>query len=112
MLDDPAAWLDDDPADVPDLDTFERCQWIEGEPSPDDGCKCGASTVPGHPYCGIHRQRAVLHVPERRVQAHFDRLAKEAWEALRRLSQAPEHHPATPSSSAQAERDGTSGVRA
>jgi hypothetical protein len=34
------------------------CQWIEGEPTPDDSCKCGAPSAPGQPYCGPHLRRA------------------------------------------------------
>lgn len=36
----------------------QTCQWIEGEPSPDDGCKCGSPVLPGLPYCGRHAARA------------------------------------------------------
>ena len=37
-----------------------RCQWISGEPSADDGCKCGAPvTDPLSPYCADHARRAV-----------------------------------------------------
>ena len=33
---------------------YKTCQFIEGEPSADDSCKCGAPTVPGVPYCEEH----------------------------------------------------------
>jgi hypothetical protein len=34
-----------------------RCQFIPGEPSPDDTCKCGLEAVPGHSYCPSHLAR-------------------------------------------------------
>lgn len=34
------------------------CQWIAGEPTGDDSCKCGAETLPGRPYCLEHELRA------------------------------------------------------
>jgi hypothetical protein len=37
---------------------FVRCQWIPGEPSPTDGCKCGAPTMDGEPYCAEHTARS------------------------------------------------------
>jgi GcrA cell cycle regulator len=82
MLDDITPWLDEAQAEDLDLGPVAGCQWIEGEPSRDDGCKCGQPIRPGSPYCAAHGARARLHVPARRVQAHFDRLAKEAWEVL------------------------------
>lgn len=52
------------------------CQWIEGEPSADDGCKCGAPVEPidcaldasltqrqglrSIPYCAAHLARAYI----------------------------------------------------
>jgi len=38
---------------------FDRCQWIAGEPSRDDACKCGAPTAPGSPWCPRHHARAI-----------------------------------------------------
>lgn len=35
-----------------------QCQWIEGDPSADDTCKCRAWTVEGKPYCQEHLARA------------------------------------------------------
>lgn len=35
-----------------------RCQWIAGEPSWDDACKCGQPVAPGRPYCAEHWHRA------------------------------------------------------
>lgn len=37
---------------------FRTCQWITGEPSADEACKCGRSTVRGASYCARHRARA------------------------------------------------------
>ena len=37
---------------------FSRCQWIAGEPSADDACKCNAPTVNGV-YCAHHLERSV-----------------------------------------------------
>lgn len=34
------------------------CQWIAGEPGPDDSCKCGAPVAPGKPWCEPHQARA------------------------------------------------------
>src|SRR5579862_4404553 len=34
------------------------CQWIEGEPSEDDACKCGRPSIPGRSYCAPHLARA------------------------------------------------------
>jgi hypothetical protein len=31
------------------------CQYIAGEPSADDACKCGAPVAPGSSYCQEHR---------------------------------------------------------
>jgi hypothetical protein len=35
-----------------------RCQWIAGEPSADDGCKCGRPVRPASSYCAAHHRRA------------------------------------------------------
>lgn len=37
----------------------QGCQWIEGEPSADDRCKCGAPRVAGSAYCPEHYARTV-----------------------------------------------------
>ena len=38
---------------------FATCQWIDGEPRPDDACKCGQPVAePGSPYCAAHARRA------------------------------------------------------
>ncbi len=39
---------------------FRRCQWIAGEPTRDESCKCGAPAIPGSPYCEAHHRRAYL----------------------------------------------------
>jgi hypothetical protein len=36
---------------------FRTCQFIEGDPSPDESCKCGATVVPGTAYCPDHLER-------------------------------------------------------
>jgi hypothetical protein len=38
------------------------CQWIEGEPSEDDACKCGKPAAAGRPYCPPHEARAYVRV--------------------------------------------------
>jgi hypothetical protein len=40
------------------------CQWIEGEPSEDDRCKCGAPAADGRSYCAAHEARAYLLVEQ------------------------------------------------
>ena len=37
---------------------FRECQWIPGEPSADDACKCGAKTGRSRVYCPEHEARA------------------------------------------------------
>ena len=37
---------------------FRECQWIAGEPSADDACKCGAAAGPSRVYCPAHEARA------------------------------------------------------
>ena len=34
------------------------CQWIDGEPTGDDSCKCGRPVQPGRPYCPEHQARS------------------------------------------------------
>lgn len=46
------------------------CQWIEGDPTPDDSCKCLAPSAPGVSYCPAHAQRAYRVLP-RGVAAAF-----------------------------------------
>ena len=36
------------------------CQWIEGEPSGDDGCKCLRGTERGESWCPAHLERIYL----------------------------------------------------
>lgn len=40
-----------------------RCQFIEGEPSADDTCKCNAPVKPGSSYCPEHHERCWLPPP-------------------------------------------------
>jgi hypothetical protein len=40
---------------------FESCQWIDGEPTADDSCKCGLSVRHGSSYCDQHEDLARLH---------------------------------------------------
>ena len=42
---------------------FKKCQWIEGDPSADDRCKCGKRTKDGNPYCSKH-QSIAYHAPK------------------------------------------------
>ena len=37
---------------------FPACQWIAGEPSANDACKCGAATGASRVYCPEHEMRA------------------------------------------------------
>lgn len=46
------------------------CQWIEGQPTPDDSCKCLAPSAPGVSYCPDHAARAFRVLP-RSVAAAF-----------------------------------------
>lgn len=45
------------------------CQWIGGEPSADDACKCGRPTIPGFSYCAPHVARAYQPRRERNEDA-------------------------------------------
>ncbi len=42
---------------------FKSCQYIAGEPSTDDACKCGAPTDGGGVYCADHHALCT-HRPE------------------------------------------------
>jgi hypothetical protein len=37
---------------------FESCQWIDGDPTADDSCKCGRQVRDGSVYCDDHQERA------------------------------------------------------
>ena len=39
---------------------FRACQWIAGEPSADDRCKCGAEVGASPVYCPAHEARAYI----------------------------------------------------
>lgn len=47
----------------------KHCQWIEGEPTANDSCKCGAPVLPEFSYCAEHVYRAYLKPAERKVAA-------------------------------------------
>ena len=38
------------------------CQWIKGQPSANDACKCGAPVEEGRPYCLPHLERSIQRV--------------------------------------------------
>lgn len=39
---------------------IEKCQWIEGNPSHDEACKCGEPVGDKRPYCDRHWRRAFV----------------------------------------------------
>jgi len=41
------------------LASFRKCQWIAGEPSKDESCKCGKKTGEGRVYCPRHEIESV-----------------------------------------------------
>lgn len=60
-------------ADGPAL-TLRTCQWIDGEPSADDSCKCGDPVVDGKSYCKPHFARAYSGFPNKnreKARWHF-----------------------------------------
>ena len=40
---------------------FDTCQWIDGEPTSDESCKCGRAVRPGSAYCEGHAERTRLY---------------------------------------------------
>ena len=46
------------PEAPPRDETKGLCQYIEGEPSADDACKCNAPALRGRPYCLDHARKA------------------------------------------------------
>lgn len=46
-----------------------RCQWIEGEPSGDDSCKCLRETVRGESWCPTHLER--IYLPPELAEERF-----------------------------------------
>lgn len=42
--------------------SFQYCQWIEGEPTANDGCKCLRAVLPGTAYCPEHLRRVYRQV--------------------------------------------------
>ena len=58
-----AAWIAGKPyliRWVPDMS--ETCQWITGEPTADDACKCPSEATEG-PYCAKHMAMAYTVKP-------------------------------------------------
>lgn len=51
------------PAQIPSV-THRTCQWIEGEPTHNDACKCGAPSFAGA-YCQAHYLRSFTPRPPR-----------------------------------------------
>lgn len=49
------------------LVTRHGCQWINGEPSGDNACKCGKPARSGSPYCPTHHNRCYLNREPRKV---------------------------------------------
>lgn len=39
---------------------FRTCQFIGGDPSANDACKCGNPTIDGGPYCAHHLERCTM----------------------------------------------------
>ncbi len=40
------------------------CQFIAGDPSADDACKCRRAAMPGAPYCEVHAEIRRPHPDE------------------------------------------------
>lgn len=51
-----------------------ECQYIEGDPSPDDTCKCRKPVEPGSPYCAEHKKLCFSGIPEIKARADKDPL--------------------------------------
>ena len=49
-----------------------QCQWIEGEPSGDDRCKCRRETARGLSWCPAHLDR--IYLPPEVAEERFGRL--------------------------------------
>jgi len=45
-------------APEPPRTSRSKCQWIAGEPTADDSCKCGETALVGKPYCEAHWNRS------------------------------------------------------
>lgn len=43
-----------------ELSATAKCQWIEGEPSADDACKCGRPALVGRSWCPDHFARVYI----------------------------------------------------
>lgn len=61
----------------------ERCQWIEGEPSADDACKCGEPVIANplfRPYCEDHLRRSIgVRVARKPSDEELARKALPRW---------------------------------
>ena len=47
------------------LSATAKCQYIEGEPLPEDSCKCLKPAIEGRPYCHEHMARCVTVLPSK-----------------------------------------------
>jgi hypothetical protein len=71
--------------------SFEMCQWIDGEPRANDSCKCGLPVRPGSAYCDEHAARAHLHPPSAALKAEH---RQAAWMlSSTRLFRTANHQP-------------------
>ena len=48
------------PVDIAPIPKRRQCQWIAGEPTPDDSCKCLTETRPASPWCEEHHEQAYV----------------------------------------------------
>ena len=55
------------PIFVPPPFVRRTCQWIEGLPSADDACKCGATALLESAYCAPHQERSVVRAKSRKL---------------------------------------------
>jgi len=51
--------------------TFKTCQWISGDPTPFDECKCGAPTEKGGAWCAAHHAQVYVPRPPGEVRDVF-----------------------------------------
>lgn len=54
---------------------FPFCQFIAGEPSFNDACKCGRKVKPGTPYCPEHHTLCTGRLRPQDLRLHLARLA-------------------------------------
>lgn len=55
----------------------KACQWIEGAPSENDACKCGALVQEGTSYCNFHYERSVDRSPRAKFVKNLYKPKKE-----------------------------------